>query len=123
MQQPVYTLFLRLCVYIFADLVHRDVLTLLVYGAKQMIAMREGEGGRETDRERRRGGEREGKEEEGVGGGGETGKERGRLLHLPLHCHHQNDSCVKISSDESRFNVSLTVRNKVTRQVSTDHNF
>ena len=70
MQQPVYTLFLRFCVYIFADLVHRDVLTLLVYGAKQMIAMREGEGGRETDRERRRGGEREGKEEEGVVGGG-----------------------------------------------------
>ena len=89
MQQPVYTLFLRFCVYIFADLVHRDVLTLLVYGAKQMIAMREGEGGRETDRERRRGGEREERRRRGWWGGGETGKERGRLLHLPLHCHHR----------------------------------
>ena len=75
MQHPVYTLFLRFCVYIFADLVHRDVLTLLVYGAKQMIAMREGEGGRETDRERRRGGEREGKEEE-RGGGRKGGRHR-----------------------------------------------
>ena len=31
-----------------------------------------------------------------------------------LHCHHQNDSCIKMSSGESHFNVSLTVRNKVT---------
>ena len=33
-----------------------------------------------------------------------------------LHCHHQNDSCIKMGSDESRFNVSLIVRDKVTRQ-------
>ena len=25
-------------------------------------------------------------------------------------CHHQNDSCIKIGSDESHFKVSLTVR-------------
>ena len=30
------------------------------------------------------------------------------------HRHHQNDSCIKMGSDESHFNVSLTVRNKVT---------
>ena len=30
--------------------------------------------------------------------------------------HHQNDSCIKIGSDESHFNVSLIVRDKVTRQ-------
>ena len=38
------------------------------------------------------------------------------LLYLSLHCHHQNDSCIKVGSDESHFNVSLIVRDKVTRQ-------
>ena len=33
-----------------------------------------------------------------------------------LHCHHQNDSCTKTGSDESRFTVSLIARGKVTRQ-------
>ena len=33
-----------------------------------------------------------------------------------IHCHHQNDSCVKMGSDESNFNVSLIVMDKVTRQ-------
>ena len=37
-------------------------------------------------------------------------------LYLMLHCHHQNDSCIKMDSDESHFNVSLLVRDKVTRQ-------
>ena len=37
-------------------------------------------------------------------------------LYLSLHCHHQNDSCIKMGSDESHFNVSLIVRDKVTRQ-------
>ena len=34
------------------------------------------------------------------------------------HCHHQNDFCFnfKMGSDESHFNVSLNVRDKVTRQ-------
>ena len=35
---------------------------------------------------------------------------------LSLHCHHQNDLCIKMGSDESHFNVSLIVRDKVTRQ-------
>ena len=34
------------------------------------------------------------------GGGG------GRIIYLSLHCHHQNDSCSKVGSDESHFNVS-----------------
>ena len=38
------------------------------------------------------------------------------IIYLSLHCHHQNDSCVKMGSDVSHFNVSLTVRDKVTRQ-------
>ena len=37
-------------------------------------------------------------------------------MYLSLHCHHQNDSCIKMGSDESHFNVSLTVKDKVTRQ-------
>ena len=32
------------------------------------------------------------------------------------YCHHQNDSCIKMDSDGSNFNVSLIVKNKVTRQ-------
>ena len=44
------------------------------------------------------------------GGGG-----RGRL-YLSLHCHHQNDFCIKVGSNEGHFNVSFIVRDKVTRQ-------
>ena len=45
-----------------------------------------------------------------MGGGG------GDIIYLSLHCHHQNVSCIKMGSDESHFNVSLIVRDKVTRQ-------
>ena len=31
-------------------------------------------------------------------------------------CHHQNDPCMKMVSDESHFTVSLIVRDKVTRE-------
>ena len=41
----------------------------------------------------------------GVGGGG--------IIYLSLHSHHQNDFCIKVGS---HFNVSLIVRDKVTRQ-------
>ena len=34
-------------------------------------------------------------------------------MYLSLRCHHQNDSCIKMGSD---FNVSLIVRDNVTRQ-------
>ena len=44
----------------------------------------------------------------------EVGKRE--IIYLSLHCHHQNDSCIKMGSDESHFNVSLIVRDKVTRQ-------
>ena len=36
-------------------------------------------------------------------------------IYLSLHCHHQNDSCIKTGSDESHFNVSLFVKDKVIR--------
>ena len=42
--------------------------------------------------------------------------EEGDYIPIAIHCHHQNDSCIKMSSDESHFNVSLIVRDKVTRQ-------
>ena len=38
------------------------------------------------------------------------------IIYISLHCHHQNDYCIKEGSDESHFNVSLIVRDKVTRQ-------
>ena len=37
-------------------------------------------------------------------------------MYLSLHCPHQNDSCIKMGSDESHFNISSIVRDKVTRQ-------
>ena len=44
------------------------------------------------------------------------------IIYLSLHCHHQKDSCIKMGADESHFNVSSIVRDKVTMTVSTDHN-
>ena len=29
------------------------------------------------------------------------------IIYLSLHCHHQNDFCINVGSDESHFNVSL----------------
>ena len=34
------------------------------------------------------------------GGGGEK-----EIVYLSLHCHHQNDSCIEIGSDDSHFYV------------------
>ena len=44
----------------------------------------------------------------------EVGEEGNYIL--SLHCHHQNDSYIKMGGDESLFNVSVIVRDKVTRQ-------
>ena len=46
--------------------------------------------------------------------GGGWGKRRGRL-YLSLYCHQQNDSCIKIGSDDNHLNVSLILRDKVTK--------
>ena len=35
----------------------------------------------------------------------EVGKRE--IIYLLLRCHHQNDSCIKMGSDESHFNVSV----------------
>ena len=41
---------------------------------------------------------------------------KGNFIYLSLHCHDQNDSCIKMGSNESHFNVSLILSDKVTRQ-------
>ena len=53
------------------------------------------------------------------GGRGEGGPGVGRwrereIIYLSLHCHHRNDFCIKVGSDESHFNVAVIVRDKVT---------
>ena len=48
--------------------------------------------------------------------------EGGDYIYLSLHCHHQNDSCVKVGSDESHFNV-YNCEGQSHKTVSTDHNF
>ena len=50
------------------------------------------------------------------GGKGVWGWREREIIYLSLHCHHQNDSCIKMGSEESHFNVSLIVRDKVSRQ-------
>ena len=51
------------------------------------------------------------------GGGGERD-----IIYLSLHCHHQNDSCIKMGSDESHFNVSVRSDGQSHKTVSTDQN-
>ena len=40
----------------------------------------------------------------------------GDHIYLSLHYYHKNDSCITMGSEESHFNVSVIVRDKVTRQ-------
>ena len=42
---------------------------------------------------------------DGEKGGKGVWKWRKKTIYLSLHCHHQNDSCIKMGSDESHFNV------------------
>ena len=55
---------------------------------------------------------------EGRGEGGKGAWRWGKceIIHQLLHCHLQNDSCIKMGSDESPFNVSSLGRDKVTGQ-------
>ena len=56
--------------------------------------------------------------EKGGGGGvrGYGGEGRGRLYTYRYTVTTRMDFCIKVGSDESHFNVSLLVRDKVTRQ-------
>ena len=42
--------------------------------------------------------------------------EEREIIYLSLHRQHQNDSCIAMGSNKSHFNVSLIVRDRVTRQ-------
>ena len=44
------------------------------------------------------------------------------IIYLLLHCHHQNDFCIRMGSDESHFNVSVGSDGQSHRTVSTNHN-
>ena len=44
------------------------------------------------------------------------------IIYLSLHCHHQNDSCIKMGSDESHFNVSVGSDGQSHETVPTNHN-
>ena len=52
-----------------------------------------------------------------VGGGGAR-----EIMYLSPHCHHQNDSCIKMGSGESHFNVSVESDGQSRKTVSTNHN-
>ena len=54
--------------------------------------------------------------EKGGGGGGMEVGEEGDYIPVSLRRHHQNDSCIKMGSDESHFNVSLIVTDVPKRQ-------
>ena len=43
------------------------------------------------------------------------------IIYLSQHCHHQNDSCIKMGSDESRFNVAVGSDGQSHKTVSTIH--
>ena len=38
------------------------------------------------------------------------------IIYPSLHCHHQNDTCIKMGIDESHFNVSVGSDDKVKGQ-------
>ena len=42
------------------------------------------------------------------------------IIYLSLNCHHQNDFCIKMGSDESHFNVSVGSDGQSHRTVSTN---
>ena len=44
------------------------------------------------------------------------------IIYLSLRCHHQNDSCIQMGSDESQFNVSVGSDGQSHKTVSTNHN-
>ena len=51
------------------------------------------------------------------GGGGKR-----EIIYLSLHCHHQNDFCIKMDSDASHFNVSVGSDGQSHKTASTNHN-
>ena len=52
----------------------------------------------------------------------EVGEREREIIYLSLHCHHQNDFCIKTGSEESHFNVSVGSDGQCHKTVSTNHN-
>ena len=46
----------------------------------------------------------------------------GDYIPIAIHYHHQNDSCIKMGSDESYFNVSVGSDGQSHKTVSTNRN-
>ena len=47
---------------------------------------------------------------------------KSEIIYLFLQCHHQNDFCIKMGSDESHLNVSVGSDGQSHKTVSTNHN-
>ena len=45
-----------------------------------------------------------------------------KIIYLLLHCHHQNDSCIKMGSNESHYNIPVGSDGQSHKTVSTNHN-
>ena len=39
------------------------------------------------------------------------------VIYLSLHCHHHSDSCIKMDSDESHFNISVSLSKRYRTEV------
>ena len=50
------------------------------------------------------------------------GEKGGWGVEVGIDCHHQNDSCIKMGSDESHFNISVGSDGQSHETVSTNHN-
>ena len=48
--------------------------------------------------------------------------EKREITYLSLHCLRQNDSCIKMGSEEGHFNVTVGSDGQSHRTVSTNHN-
>ena len=56
------------------------------------------------------------------GGEGVWRWEEREIIYLSQHCHHQNDFCIKMGTDESHFNVSVGSVGQSHKTVSTNYN-
>ena len=57
-----------------------------------------------------------------LGERGYEGEGKRESIYLSLHRDHRNDSCIKMGSDESYFNVSIGSDGQSHKTVSTNHN-
>ena len=55
-------------------------------------------------------------------GGGVWRWGKREIIYLSVHCHHQNDSCIKMGSDEGHFNVSVGSDGLSHKAASTNDN-